>query len=145
MIPDGDNEMGDEEMEEEGAAEGEEEEGAEDEDPIMGIEFDLEVSKAGRQTVVFHVVSHPSQGLEVHSLQFVQPPAPASSAAQPEPFYQGPVIDELEPGLAQNLTDFVQGVCGIDADVTDCMIMEADKAEQKQYVLWLEGINKLVN
>ncbi len=113
------------------------------EDPIMGIEFSLEVSKPGRQSILFNLLSHPAQGLEIHSLQFVQPTTPLTTAA-PEPYYQGPVIDELEPVLAQNLTDFVQGVCGIDADVTEWMIMEADRAEQKQYVQWLEGIHKLV-
>ena len=137
----------DEESEDSSPPEDSEEDEEDSDNNIAGIEFDLEVSKVGRPAVTFHLTGHPAQGLMIHSLHFAQPPSATAVApgAKPEPFYEGPVMTELEPLLQQNLNDFVLGVCGIDADVTEWLIEEADRVEQKQYVAWLEGINKLVN
>jgi hypothetical protein len=104
-----------------------------------GITFMLEVKNSnGGETMFMEVLggTHGGEGggVDIQSLKI----------GDKEKDYTGPELHELDPEFQQSLTDFVEGVCGIDAQTVEFMMINGEEVEKKQYGKWLAGLKKII-
>lgn len=117
--------------------------GDEDEELSPPLQFEVEVSRAGKTMTMTCISEDALASIDGITIS-PSPDGAASSKSEENDLYRGPILEDLPDDVKEEFDLYLREDCGVDEDVAAFAAMYADFREQSEYIRWLKEIQKIV-